>query len=93
MRKLWLDDAWVDYVSWQTEDKKTINRINKLIQDIERNGYKGIGKPEPLKGALSGWWSVKIDDANRLVFKISGGQNDSEKHLEIYSCKGHYDNK
>jgi len=93
MRKLWLDDAWNDYVSWQTEDKKTIKRINKLIKDIERNGYNGIGKPEALKGTLVGWWSVKIDDANRIVFKISGESNDSEKILEIYACKGHYDDK
>ena len=91
MRKLWWDDAWNDYIAWQTEDKKTIMRINKLIKDIERNGYNGIGKPEPLKGSLTGWWSVRIDEANRLVFKIAGRQNDPEKHLEIYACKGHYD--
>ncbi|GHU41654.1 hypothetical protein FACS1894111_04260 [Clostridia bacterium] len=54
MRKLWWDDAWNDYVAWQTEDKKTIKRMNKLITDIERRGYNGIGKPEPLKGNLSG---------------------------------------
>ena len=93
MRKLWWDDAWDDYVSWQAEDKKTIKRINKLIKDIERNGYNGIGKPEPLKGNLSGWWSVKIDDVNRLVFKVVSGQNDSKPNLEIYACKGHYDDK
>jgi len=95
MRKLWLDDAWNDYIGWQTEDKKTLKRINKLIIDIERNGYFGIGKPEPLRGNLSGWWSVRIDDANRLVFKITSGsgQNDQEKNLEIYSCKGHYDHQ
>ena len=90
MLKLWSDDAWNDYVYWQTEDKKTIKRINQLIKDIERNGYNGIGKPEPLRGSLAGWWSVKIDDANRLVFKIIGGQSNSE-NLEIYACKGHYD--
>jgi len=73
--------------------QKTIKRINKLIKDIERNGYNGIGKPEALKGTLSGWWSVKIDDANRVVFKISAGPNDSERILEIYSRKGHYDDK
>jgi len=93
MRKLWLDDAWADYVSWQTLDNKTIKRINKLIADIERNGYGGIGKPEPLKGSLTGWWSVRIDDMNRLVFRISGEKNDLEKNLEIYACKGHYDDK
>jgi len=84
MTKLWHDTAWDDYLSWQTEDKKTLRKINSLIKDIERNGYSGIGKPEPLKGNLSGWWSVRIDDANRLVFQLAGGQ------LEIYACKGHY---
>ena len=58
MRKIWSDEAWADYLYWQTQDKKTLRRINKLIQDIERNGYNGMGKPEPLKGGLSGYWSV-----------------------------------
>ena len=91
MRKMWWDDAWNDYTGWQSGDKRTIVRINKLIRDIERNGYDCIGKPEPLKDNLSGWWSVRIDDANRLVFKIVESQNGSESHLEIYACKGHYD--
>jgi toxin YoeB len=85
MIKAWLDDAWKDYTHWQSQDKKTLRKINSLLQDIERNGYSGIGKPEPLKGDLSGWWSVRIDDANRLVFCINGDV------LEIYQCKGHYD--
>jgi toxin YoeB len=84
MIKLWLDQAWLDYEYWQGQDKKTLRRINQLIKDIERNGYFGIGKPEPLKGDLSGWWSVRIDGANRLVFKIHDGK------LELYACKGHY---
>jgi toxin YoeB len=92
MRKLWWDDAWDDYLSWQSEDKKTLKRVNKLIKDIERNGYNGIGKPEPLKGQLSGWWSVRIDEANRLVFKIVG-QGYEDRKLEIYACKGHYEDK
>lgn len=85
MIKLWHDTAWDDYLYWQSQDKKTIKRINTLVKDIERNGYSSIGKPEPLKGNLSGWWSVRIDDANRLVFQITGGQ------LKIYACKGHYE--
>jgi len=85
MRKSWHDTAWEDYLYWQTQDKKTLKRINSLIKDIERNGYSGVGKPEPLKGSLSGWWSVRIDDMNRLVFQLINEQ------LEIYSCKGHYD--
>jgi toxin YoeB len=84
MRKLWHEIAWIDYEFWQTRDKKTLRRINLLIKDIERNGYDGIGKPEALKGDLSGWWSVRIDEVNRIVFQIIGDT------LEIYSCKGHY---
>ena len=87
MIKLWHDDAWEDYLNWQTQDKKTLRRINKLIQDIERNGYNGIGKPEPLKGDLSGLWSVKIDEKNRIVFKIE------DDKLEIWQCGSHYRDK
>ncbi|MDR2615753.1 MAG: Txe/YoeB family addiction module toxin [Oscillospiraceae bacterium] len=85
MNKLWHDTAWADYTGWQTEDKKTLRKINALIRDVERNGYDCIGKPEPLKGNLTGWWSVHIDDKNRLVFKLDG------EILEIYACRGHYD--
>ena len=70
---------------WQIQDKKIIKRINLLIKDIERNYYDGIGKPEPLKGNLSGWWSRRIDDTNRLVYRINNNI------LEIISCKTHYD--
>ena len=80
----WHDDAWADYLYWQSQDRKTLKRINQLIQDINRNGYEGIGKPEPLKGRLSGWWSRRIDDANRIVYRISG--ND----IEIIQCGSHY---
>lgn len=86
MRKVWFDEAWDDYVSWQREDKKTLKRINALVKDIERgSGFDGIGKPEPLRGNLSGFWSRRIDDANRLVYRVKDGV------LEIVSCKGHYD--
>ena len=84
MRKMWLDEAWDEYIYWQTQDKKTLKRINKLLTDIERNGYNCIGKPEPLKGSLSGYWSVRIDEANRIVFRISDGI------LEIIQCGSHY---
>ena len=87
MKKTWFDEAWNDYVHWQTEDKKTLKRVNLLIKDVERNGYDGIGKPEPLKGNLSGFWSRRIDDANRLVYRIK------DRKIEILSCKGHYDDK
>ena len=68
MRLLWEDRAWDDYLYWQTQDKKTLKRINALIKDIKRNPFEGIGKPEPLKGNLSGWWSRRIDDTNRIVY-------------------------
>jgi len=87
MIKLWYDKAWADYLYWQTQDKKTLKRINKLIQDIERNGYNGIGKPEPLKDNLEGFWSVRIDEKNRIIFRIV---NDT---LEITQCGSHYGDK
>ena len=87
MRKIWSDEAWADYLYWQTQDKKTLRRINKLIQDIERNGYNGMGKPEPLKGDLSGYWSVRIDDMKRIIFRIVNDE------LEIWQCGSHYRDK
>ncbi|MCL2158825.1 MAG: Txe/YoeB family addiction module toxin [Oscillospiraceae bacterium] len=85
MKLIWFEEAWEDYVYWQTQDKKTIKRINQLIADTQRNGYSGIGKPEPLKGELSGFWSKRIDDSNRFVFRIR------DRALEILSCKKHYE--
>lgn len=85
MQKIWFDEAWEDYLYWQVQDKKNLKRINSLIKDAERNPFSGIGKPEPLKGNLSGFWSRRIDDTNRLVYRI---QHDT---LEILSCRGHYD--
>ena len=87
MKFLWHDTAWSDYVAWQREDKKTLRKINNLLKDIDRNGYNCIGKPEPLRGDLSGWWSVHIDETNRLIFKIEN------EMIEIYQCKSHYDDK
>ena len=84
MNKRWEDEAWEDYVAWQTEDKKTFKRINALIRDIERNGAMvGIGKPERLKYGAG--YSRRIDDANRLVYDI-----DAQGYLYIKSCKEHY---
>jgi toxin YoeB len=85
MNKTWGDEAWEEYVYWQREDKKTLRKINTLINDIDRNGYECSGKPELLKGSLSGWWSVRIDEKNRLVFRIINGL------IEIAGCRGHYD--
>ena len=84
MQKLWHDEAWAQYLEWQRLDRRTLKRINSLIQSIERNGYDCIGKPEPLRENLSGWWSVRIDEKNRLVFVI-----ENEK-LIIHSCRDHY---
>ena len=85
MKTIWFDEAWEDYVYWQTQDRKTLKRINDLIRDSKRNGYTGIGKPEPLKGELQGFWSKRIDAVNRLVYRIKDG------NIEVLSCKGHYD--
>ncbi len=79
------EDGWREYLYWQTQDKKIIKRINKLLQDIARNGHSGIGKPEPLKGNLSAYWSRRIDNEHRLVYKIL-----ADDVIEIYQCKGHY---
>lgn len=79
--------AWQEYLYWQTQDKRTLKKINSIFKDILRNGYKGIAKPEPLKGNLSGFWSREIDDGNRIVYRLS------EDQVEIIQCKGHYDDK
>jgi toxin YoeB len=85
MRIVFSKNAWEDYTSWQTEDKKTLKKINSLIKDIERNPYEGIGKPEALKFDLAGLWSRRIDQTNRLVYRIE------ENDLQIFACKYHYD--
>lgn len=72
--------------NWQTQDRKTLRRVNSLLKDIERGHFDGLGKPEPLKGELSGFWSRRIDDVNRFVYRINDGV------LEILSCRGHYEN-
>ena len=81
------ETGWRDYIFWENQDKKTLKQINKLIADIERNGNDGIGKPEPLHGDLSGWWSRHIDDKNRLVYRLRSD------FVEISQCKGHYGDK
>ncbi len=79
--------AWEEYVDWQTQDRKTLKRINKLLDDIARHGYNCIGTPEPLSGSLAGYWSVRIDEKNRIVFRIT------EDYIEILQCGGHYGDK
>jgi len=80
----WTNEAWSDYIYWQGQDKKTLKRINKLISDTIRSPFDGIGKPEPLKENLSGFWSRRIDDANRLVYVVD------DNKLTIISCRYHY---
>ena len=84
MRKIWSDKAWDDYLYWQGQNKKLLKKINNLIRDIERDPFNGLGKPEPLKNYLSGWWSRRIDDSNRIVYRVEKGI------LEIAQCRDHY---
>lgn len=84
MIKAWSDAAWEDYVWWQSQDRKTLRRINQLIREIDRNPFEGLGKPEPLRHELSGMWSRRIDQANRLVYEVSGDM------VVCHSCRDHY---
>ena len=84
MRMMWHDDAWEEYLNWQQLDKKTLKKINNLLKSIDRNGYNCIGKPEALSGNLAGFWSVRIDHKNRIVFRIL------ENTIEIAECGSHY---
>lgn len=86
MKLKWDEEAWSDYLYWQTQDKKTLKKINALLNDAMRNPFEGIGKPEPLKHR-SGYWSRRIDDKNRIVYKVEGDS------LIIAATKGHYDDK
>ena len=84
--KIWSDEAWEDYLYWQTQDKKTLKRINLLIKDIERNGpLAGVGEPEGLKGNLHGFYSRRINSADRLVYRLENNR------IYIAQCRGHYD--
>ena len=85
MIKVWDDDAWNDYLYWQDTDRKMVKKINALIKDIERTPFEGLGKPEPLKHALSGFWSRRIDPEHRLIYRIR------DDKLEIAQCRYHYD--
>ena len=77
------DEGWDSYVYWQTQDRKTLKRINDLVKDVQRDPFAGIGKPEPLKHGLSGCWSRRIDESNRFVYMV----NDAE--LIVISCRYH----
>jgi toxin YoeB len=84
-RLIFSNDSWAEYCEWVDQDKKTRRRIDKLIQDIDRNGNEGIGKPEPLTGNYSGLWSRRIDEKNRLIYRVD------DTSIELFKMKGHYD--
>ena len=84
MKLVWDEHAWADYLWWQAQDRKVLKRINALLQDVARNGNEGIGKPEPLKGDLSGCWSRRITQEHRLVYRLE------KEALTIISCRYHY---
>lgn len=90
MDKLWTEAAWEVFLSLQ-KDKKLLKKINSVLKDIDRNEYDGIGKPEPLKDNLSGYWSRRIDEYNRIVYRIV--EENGKKHIEILQCGGHYSNQ
>ena len=88
MKTAWTDDAWEEYLHWQKEDQKILESINVLIKDIKRSPFKGLGKPEPLKFGLQGWWSRRISGEHRLVYRVSGkGEN---QQLDLAQCRYHY---
>ena len=88
MKVNFTETGWRDYIYWENQDKKTMKQINRLIDDIGRNGHDGIGKPEQLCGDLSGWWSRHIDEKNRLVYRLV-----DDNAVEISQCNGHYRDK
>jgi toxin YoeB len=88
MRLVWTKQAWDDYLHWLATDRKNLQSINDLISDIRRSPFNGLGKPEPLKHNLHGWWSRRITGEHRLVYRVSG--KDATQQIEIASCRYHY---
>jgi len=88
MKLLWTEQAWEDYLYWRRNDPDTLKKINALIEDIRRNPFRGLGKPEALKFALSGWWSRRITQEHRLVYRVSG--KPGAQNLEIAQCRYNY---
>lgn len=81
MNKVFTKNGWIDYLFWQTEDKKTLKKINQLIRDIERNGNAGIGKPEPLIGYFAGFWRRRINSKDRFIYRLD------ENNIYIIACR------
>jgi len=88
MNLLWHPEAWNDYLYWQNADTATAGKINDLLKDVRRSPFRGIGKPEPLRGEYSGWWSRRITGEHRLVYRVSG--TGKEQRVEILTCRYHY---
>jgi toxin YoeB len=88
MMVLWASDAWDQYLEWQRTNLDVARKINEVVQDIRRSPFQGLGKPEPLKGQLQGWWSRRITGEHRLVYRVSGKGN--QQHVEIAQCRQHY---
>jgi len=85
MKYIFVDESWEDYLYWQNTDKKKLKKINELLKDIARNPFESLGKPEPLKHKYSGFWSRRIDDRHRLIYKYEDGE------IQIAKCRFHYD--
>ena len=88
MKLAWTENAWEEYEFWQKNDQQTVNKINGLLRNAKRTPFAGLGKPEPLKGDLSGFWSRRISGEHRLVYRVSGSGDDQQ--LEIIQCRFHY---
>ena len=88
MKLLWTEQGWADYTHWQSADLKTLKRVNELIKDALRNPFMGIGKPEPLRNEMSGWWSRRITQEHRMVYRVTGHKD--LQALEIAACRFHY---
>jgi toxin YoeB len=88
MKLSWTTNAWADYLHWQQHDPAMTRSINDLIKDIRRDPFRGIGKPEPLKFQLKGWWSRRISGEHRLVYRVQGAGD--EQRIEIAACRYHY---
>ena len=84
MNLIWNNEAWEEYLQWQKQDKKIVKKINEIIKDIKRNGNEGIGKPEPLGHELSGYWSRRITDKHRFIYKLT------ETSIVVIACANHY---
>ena len=89
MKVLFTEDAWDDYQFWVRTDQDMLRKVNALIEDARRRMFTGLGKPEPLKGALSGWWSRRIAGDHRLVYRIEGARG-GDQRIEIAQCRFHY---